>query len=146
MIVQAWYIGGAAATGGGGNSAPVLVDPIPDMSLVEEQAAVVVDLSSVFSDPGDSMTFAFVGQEPSWATILGSTLTLAPAEGDVENGEGAATITVRATDSGAPALTADDTFKVTVFAAPSGGSRSRVWKAWSNLARPFRVWPTSIWP
>ncbi len=100
---------------GSTNSPPVVVNPIADVTVDEDSANTTIDLSSVFDDPdlsqGDSLTLS-VGSNDNQTlvstAITGQQLTLTYAA----NGNGAATITVVATDS--QSATAQDEITVTV--------------------------------
>lgn len=142
MTTFAYYFG-LSLSAGEENEVPTVVAPIADRIIREEGTPEVIDLSAVFSDPGDSLTFSLPGQPPSWATIDGSELTLAPASGDIENDEGSQTITVRATDDGSPGLWAEDSFFVTVLPEQDGSipTELRNITVW-----PAGVWPTKVWP
>lgn len=93
-------------------SAPVLINPLADITREEGFQSDTLDLTSVFSDPdGDllSLTVASDDQSVATATVLGSTLVL------TEQGTGTARITLTATDDAGE--TADDAFDLTVNAA-----------------------------
>ena len=93
-------------------SAPVLINPLADITREEGFQSDTLDLTSVFSDPdGDvlSLTVASDDQSVATARVLGSTLVL------TEQGAGTARISVTATDDAGE--TADDAFDLTVNAA-----------------------------
>ncbi|MDP6636788.1 MAG: CotH kinase family protein, partial [Phycisphaerae bacterium] len=97
------------------NDAPEAVNPVADFAVEEDASGTTIDLSSVFDDvdPGDTLTYQVMLNTNSGLVatgVVGSDLTLSY----IENQNGSADITVRATDSAAPALFAEDTFTVTV--------------------------------
>ena len=78
-----------------GNSAPVVVTPIADISTSQGFATMNVSLAGVFSDPdGDALTLTAASSNGDvvTVTVTGETLTLA------EVGSGTASITVTADD------------------------------------------------
>jgi hypothetical protein len=97
------------------NDAPTLASPLAEVTVDEDAADTVIDLSSVFDDIdlGDALTFQVtVNTNISLVAtdVTGSDLTLSY----LADQSGSADITVRATDSGAPGLFVEDTFSVTV--------------------------------
>ena len=90
------------------NRAPVVDDPIDDLTLHVGDSPKKIDLSDVFSDPdGDPLTYKAKSSNTAvaTATVSGSTLTVRAT------GKGEATVTVTATDG---ALEAADEFEVEV--------------------------------
>ena len=101
------------------NDAPTVAVPIPDVTVDEDAADEVLDLSATFADVdivtnGDVLTLSVSANDnPTLvaASLLGTTLTL-----DFQpNQNGTANITIRATDFLGPAFV-EDTFLVTVNA------------------------------
>jgi cysteine-rich repeat protein len=93
-----------------GNNPPLLT-PIGD-KVVPEETLLTFTASAMDPDPGDILTFSLV-KPPAGATINPSTglFTWTPTEAQ---GPGIYRFTVRVTDSGSPALSADDLIEVTV--------------------------------
>ncbi|GAB5406689.1 MAG: hypothetical protein Aurels2KO_49200 [Aureliella sp.] len=92
------------------NSAPVVSNPIADLTVDEDSTVQSIDLTSVFADTeGDVLTFAATSTDPTLvaSTIDGTNLLLSFAA----NASGVASIAVTANDG---ELTASDTFKVVV--------------------------------
>ena len=97
-----FFYGSAAGT-----AQVTLATPIPDQAL-DEDASVNINLDTYFNNA----TGYSVLSGPSWATVAGSTLTLAPLAGDSVGSP--YNITIRATDG---VNNVDDTFVATVSAA-----------------------------
>jgi hypothetical protein len=102
----------------GEDNAPIVVAAMPDTTVSEDHSAIANyrDLNEVFSDveDGSALTFAVhSNSDPALvtATIGGADSTLGFDFGP--NANGAATVVIRATDSGA--LSVDDTLIVTVI-------------------------------
>jgi hypothetical protein len=106
------------------NDAPHVAAPTADVSIDEDSADLVIDLSGVFADVdslsgAETVTLSVTGNTSASlvsATLSGSSLTLAA----LGNQNGSATITIRATDAGGASV--QDSFQVTVAAvndAPS---------------------------
>ncbi len=96
------------------NEAPYVVNPISDVTANEDGPDLVIDLSTVFDDPnlGDTLTFSVV--QNTNATLITATITNAELTLDVlDNENGLANLTIRATDSGA--LFVDYSLSVTVL-------------------------------
>jgi hypothetical protein len=94
------------------NKAPVVVSPLGNMTVFEDDEATVISLAGVFSDPdGDTLTLsATSGDETLVATsVSGTDLTLHY----LANQHGSTTITVTASDR---THSASNTFTVTVNA------------------------------
>ena len=97
---------------------PVVVDPIPDATLVVNSGDHVVDLTTVFDDNGGvaGLTFAVEGNSnPTLVTgtdVTSGTLTVTFGADEL----GSSDITVRATDGNM--LFVDDVFTVNVIDAP----------------------------
>ena len=98
------------------NDPPVVVAPIGDVTVNEDAADTVIDISGVFDDVdiatnGDSLSFAVVNDNGGLvsASLVGTTLTL----DYLPDQNGTANITVTATDTQGPA-SISDTFVVTV--------------------------------
>jgi len=100
-----------------GNTAPVVVTPIADVTVDEDAPATAIDLFANFEDAQDAdtlLTYEVVGNtnaglvSTAWAGIGQLDLTYAA------NASGTADITVRVTDTGG--LFVEDTFTVTVAA------------------------------
>ena len=111
---QAFVINVSAA-----NDAPVVVAPIVDVSVNEDAANTVIDISGVFDDVdivtnSDSLSFSVSNDNSGLisASLAGTTLTLDYQE----NQNGTTNITVTATDTQGPAAVSD-TFLVTVAPA-----------------------------
>jgi len=97
------------------NSAPTVSASISDATIVNESGTRQVSLSGVFSDPdGDSLTITAISSDSGKATVSvaadQASLTV------TAKSRGTATITVTADDGNG--ATANDTFTVTVKAAP----------------------------
>ena len=93
------------------NSPPTVVTPIPDQVVNEDDPPTNIDLNPVFQD-NESLTFSVTGN-----TNTALVTTTFPTAGNLRltytaNGAGAATITVRATDTFGAFV--EDTFVVTV--------------------------------
>jgi hypothetical protein len=92
------------------NLSPVVVNPIPDLSLGVGSDPFVIDLETVFEDPeGDPLTFTCASSAPAAASASecsGGTLTVTPLAA------GETTVTVTASDGINPAVSTD--FVVTV--------------------------------
>ena len=98
------------------NQAPFVVSPIPDVVANEDGPNLVIDLSTVFDDNDleDTLTFSVV--QITNATLV--TVTIATSEltlDFLDDQNGLANVTIRATDSGA--LFVDHTFSVMVLSA-----------------------------
>src|SRR5262249_55652125 len=108
MIYQIQAINGQAT-----NHPPVLA-PIPDQT-VEEGAKLTVQASATDPDAGQVITYSLAPGAPAGAVIDRSTglFTWTP---DPYSSTGTYTITVLATDNGAPPLSASQPFKVHVLA------------------------------
>src|SRR5687767_358227 len=95
------------------NDTPTVANPIADVTVAEDAANTVLDLSSVFADidAGDVLSVSVAGNSNPGlvsAQLLGTSLTL----DYVANQSGSTVVTIRATDvSGA---FVEDTFTVTV--------------------------------
>ncbi len=101
------------------NNAPTVANAIADATMVTESGSHQVSLSNVFADAdGDSLTVKATSSDTAKATVSVSTdqsmLTVAAKS------RGTATITVTADDGNGG--TVDDTFTVTVKAAPTVAS------------------------
>ena len=97
------------------NQAPTVAIAISDAAIVNESAALEVSLNGVFSDPdGDALTITAASGDEAKATVSVagdySSLTV------TAQAWGTATITVTADDG--KGVTVDETFTVTVKAAP----------------------------
>ncbi len=100
------------------NDAPTVAAPLADVTVAEDAASSIIDLSGVFADVdiatnGDTLGYSVStggAAVISAATVSGTTLTL----DYVPNAHGVATVTVRATD--VAGLFVEDTFQVTVNA------------------------------
>ncbi|MDP6635436.1 MAG: lamin tail domain-containing protein [Phycisphaerae bacterium] len=95
------------------NSAPYVANPIADLTVDEDDSDTVLDLSAAFSDVdvGDLLTLVVTGNTNVGlvtTSLVGTNLTLSY----VSDQNGAADITVRASDSGG--LWIEDVFTVTV--------------------------------
>ena len=93
------------------NSAPVVDTPIADVSVLEDAADEIIDLSMVFSDAEDAtLSYVAVSGDDTLVivSIVGDMLTL----DFQENQNGHTTVTVTATDSDGQSVT--DTFNVMV--------------------------------
>ena len=90
------------------NPAPTTVGTIADITnLVANGNTQTVDVASNFNDPNDTLTFSAMSNNPSIATVSGSTtITITPVAA------GSATITVTATDTANQTVT--QTFVVSV--------------------------------
>jgi hypothetical protein len=93
--------------------APVVTNPIGDVTTTEDASDTSINLNNVFADgDGDSITLSVQGNTNSalvTPTLNGTTLTL----DYLPDAYGTADITIRATAGG---LSVDDTFRVTVSA------------------------------
>ncbi len=91
------------------NDVPVLDTSLPDLTRDEDFEAFTIDLSGHFSDPDeDALTYDVTGQDDLvTATVSGNTLTI----GSIQDVNGAATLTISATDGEA---TIQDEFVLTV--------------------------------
>ena len=101
----------------GRNRPPVPVGTLPPLTLGVDDGVVSLEVGGAFSDPdGDTLTFRTASSAPAVAavTVLGSTLTVTPVA------QGAATVTVSATDARGADATAAQTFAVTVTPPPTG--------------------------
>ena len=102
-----------AETGGPVGPAPSVVAPLSNQATAED-GGFLLDTSSAFADPGDTLTFSakLVGGAPlpAWLSINPTTgiLSGTPANGDV----GLIDVEVTATDSAAQSVV--DTFQLTV--------------------------------
>jgi hypothetical protein len=97
------------------NDAPAVSSPIDDVVASENDPDTMLNLAAAFVDVdiGDNLTLSVVGNtNPGLVTteLVGTQLTLSY----LPDQSGTAEITVRATDSGAPGLSVDDTFTLTV--------------------------------
>jgi len=99
-----------------GNSAPVVVGALEDLSVEVGQPDIVIDLAGVFADPDvlagtDSLAYAVTNSAPGVLseTLSGSVLTLSLLPG----GLGTAQFTVRATDT--EGAYAETSFSATVL-------------------------------
>ncbi|MDP6635435.1 MAG: lamin tail domain-containing protein, partial [Phycisphaerae bacterium] len=95
------------------NNAPVVVNPITDVTVDEDASDTVVDLSTTFDDPdlGDTLTLSVSGNTNVGmvtTSVLGANLTLSY----IADQNGTADITIRATDP--LGAWVEDTFAVTV--------------------------------
>ena len=90
------------------NEAPTIASTIADITnLVANGNPQTVDVASNFNDPNDTLTFSAMSNNPSIASVSGSTtITITPVA------VGSATITVTATDSANQTVT--QTFVVSV--------------------------------
>ena len=106
-----------------GNQAPGVVGKIPDQTLGVGQPPSVIDVSSYFRDPGDSLAYAAAASDREVATVSvsGSTLTLTAV------GEGRSTITVTARDL--QGLEAQQSFVVTVASNPDRAALVALYEA-----------------
>ena len=98
------------------NRPPVPVGTLPPLTLGVDDGAVSLELGGAFTDPdGDALTFRAASSAPAVAevTVLGSTLTVTPLA------QGAATVTVTATDARGADATDAQTFAVTVTPPPN---------------------------
>ena len=98
------------------NNPPTVASAIPDTTVTEDNAPIdnYRDLNSVFTDPEDGGQLNFIIQSNTNPGLVTPTIG-ADSALDLSftaSASGSATITVRATDSGA--LTVDDVFTVTV--------------------------------
>ena len=98
-----------------GNDAPTIATPITDVTTAEDAADTVIDLTGIFADvdiatSGDALTLSIVNSDPLLLTetLTGASLTL----DYLDDQNGTATLTVRATDSGG--LFVESQFTVTV--------------------------------
>jgi hypothetical protein len=92
------------------NTAPVLAT-VPDQS-VDELTLLRLTLSATDNDlPANTFTFSLVSGPSGLAVTPTGELTWTPTEAQ---GPGTYDVTVRVTDNGSPAMSADKTFKVTV--------------------------------
>jgi VCBS repeat-containing protein len=100
------------------NDAPTVANAITDVTVAEDAAPTIIDISSVFADVdiatnADSLSYSVVSSDGTLvnASISGTNLTLTY----VAEQSGTATITVTATDANGP-LAVSDPFTVTVTA------------------------------
>ncbi len=107
--------GTVTVTVAGVQDAPRVLSPLGNVAMAEDQAAQVIDLSTIFRDPdaGDSIAFAIVtggNSNPNLVTptINGNNLTLQL----LPDRNGQATVVVRATDGNGASVT--DTLTLTV--------------------------------
>jgi VCBS repeat-containing protein len=98
------------------NDAPTVANAITDVTVNEDEAPTIIDISSVFADVdiatnADSLSYSVASSDSALvnASITGTTLTLTYVAGQ----SGGATITVTATDADGPVAVADP-FTVTV--------------------------------
>ena len=94
-----------------GNSNPVVINPIDDVSLDEGFGTHSINFSSVFNDPdGDPLSYSVVSSNTSvvGASLSGTTLTI------TENTNGYSTITLTAADGNGGSV--NDVFTVSVSA------------------------------
>jgi len=90
---------------------PPSLTPLPDLSVDEDAASSLIDLATSFTDPdGNELVFSVENSNPALlgASLDGASLSLA----FLANQNGAAIITVTATDPGGESVT--DAFDVTV--------------------------------
>ena len=94
------------------NEAPVIDNPVADISVDEYFGTLDIDVTNVFSDPdaGDVLTLEVSSSDETvvTASLAGTTVTL------TEAGLGTATISLTATDDGEGTLSTTDQFLVTV--------------------------------
>ena len=107
------------------NNAPTVASAIPDTTVVEDNALIdnYRDLNAVFTDPEDGGQLNFIIQSNTNPGLVTPTIVAADSTLDLSftaSTSGTATITIRATDSGA--LFVDDVFTVTVNATPTVAS------------------------
>ncbi len=101
------------------NEAPVVSNPLPDLSLEGGFATQTVNLSGVFSDPnGDDLTLTATSSNPQVVSvnISGTTLTIN------ERGSGMVNITVTANDSKGGTVSDEFQVAIEVNAPPSVAS------------------------
>lgn len=102
-----------------GNTSPIVVNPIADVNVNENDPSSVLDLASVFDDAQDGAAGLVLSiqnnDNPATVTptLNGTQLTLAYTA----NASGIANITIRATDSGG--LFVDDSFILTITSVNS---------------------------
>src|SRR5205814_6795365 len=102
---------GLVVTAHGMNTAPVL--SVPANQTIDELSALAVTASATDADvPANTLTFSLVGP-PAGMTINGSSgvISWTPSEAQ---GPSTNTITVVVADNGVPALSATNSFTVTV--------------------------------
>ena len=125
-------------------SAPVVASVLADATIVHESGTRQVSLSGAFSDrllvllpDSDALTLTAASSDESVATASvssdGSTLTVSAQS------RGAATITVTADDGNGG--TVQDTFTVTVKAAPVVPRPAATCPAWQRELRKTSPWP-----
>jgi len=93
------------------NRAPVVLQPVEDLTLNEFFDTIKIDISGVFSDPdGDSLTYSVINTADSVVivSIVNDSLVL------TEQGTGISSVVLTATDDGAGSLQNSDTMTVTV--------------------------------
>ena len=103
--------------GGGGNNTPAVAVAIADTTVIEDSAPIdnYRDLKAVFADVEDGSGLTYTIQSNTNSGLVTPTIVAADSTLDLSftaSTSGTATITVRATDSGA--LFVDDVFIVTV--------------------------------
>jgi uncharacterized delta-60 repeat protein len=81
------------------NDAPTVANPIPDQAATEDSAFSYQVAADAFADPdlGDSLTYSATGL-PAWLSFNAASRTFSGTPGNAD--VGAATVTVRATDTG----------------------------------------------
>ncbi len=95
-------------TSNGGNAAPVVANPLPDITVNEDDlTSITINATNIFSDPNDTMTYSIVNR-PSWLSGDTNGLSGTPTNNNV----GTYTVIVRATDSSGNQT--DDSFTLTV--------------------------------
>ena len=93
------------------NRPPEVVGTLPPLTIGLDEPAVTVDVSGAFRDPdGDALSYGARSSSPPVASVsvLGSRVTVTPSS------EGAALVTVTATDTGGTNTAATQSFAVTV--------------------------------
>jgi uncharacterized repeat protein (TIGR01451 family) len=125
------------------NNPPTVAAAIPDTTVIEDSAPVdnYRDLNAVFTDVEDASQLTFTIQSNTNPGLVTPTIGADSAldMSFTASTTGTATITVRATDSGA--LFVDDVFIVTVTAAPAAATL--VGRYWLNEA-PSGQGPTTV--
>ncbi|MCB1209949.1 MAG: choice-of-anchor D domain-containing protein, partial [Verrucomicrobiales bacterium] len=107
-----------AIQGTGLNSPPVVDHPLPDRTATVNQPFTFTVPANTFSDPDAAQFLSYSASGmPAWLSFTPATRTFSgtPAPGDI----GTTTITVQATDNGAPPESVTDTFDLTVALASS---------------------------